>query len=102
MAIDAPSSPFILHASQIIKEVFSETNGYFAYKFISISKDKPKNIPTFLIVSQEYGILIIDIIQEKVLETIERDEEFYWKIGGEFEYSRETVVFNYEEDVKID
>lgn len=100
LAIDAPSSPFILLASQIIKEVFYETNGYFAYKFISISKDNPKNIPTFLIVSQEYGILIVDIIQEKVLSTIERDEEFYWKIGDEFEYSRETVVFNYEEDVK--
>ena len=50
--------------------------------------------------SQEYGILVIDIIQEKVLDSIERDEEYYWKFGSEFEYSRETVVFNYEEDVK--
>lgn len=32
LAIDAPSSPFILLASQIIKEVFYETNGYFEKK----------------------------------------------------------------------
>lgn len=100
LAIDAPNSPFIVLASQIIKEAFYDTNGYFAYKFISISKDKPKNIPTFLIVSQEYGILIIDIIQEPILDSTELEEEIYWKFGSEFEYSRETILFNYEEDVK--
>ncbi|MCH4247492.1 MAG: ATP-binding domain-containing protein [Acinetobacter populi] len=100
LAISANSSPFTVQISKKIKEIFRNCNGYFAYKFASISQNKQQDVPTFLIVTQEFGILIIDIVEKPIHELIQLDENEYWKSNDEYLISREVITIDYEDAVK--
>ncbi len=100
LALSANSIPFAVEISKKIKESLRSCNGYFAYKFASLSQNKQKDVPTFLIVTQEYGILIIDVVEKKIDEVIELDDSQIWKSNDEYFESREIITFDYEDAVK--
>ncbi|WP_284082762.1 DEAD/DEAH box helicase [Acinetobacter pittii] len=100
LALSANSIPFAVEISKKIKESLQSCNGYFAYKFASLSQNKQKDVPTFLIVTQEYGILIIDVVEKKIDEVIELDDSQIWKSNDQYFESREIITFDYEDAVK--
>ncbi|MDV7387751.1 ATP-binding domain-containing protein [Acinetobacter baumannii] len=100
LAITANSSPFTVEISKKIKELLDSCNGYFAYKFASISQNKQQDVPSFLIVTKEYGILIVDVVEKKIDKKIERDDHEYWQSEDDYLVSREIITLDYEDAVR--
>ncbi|MCU4549723.1 ATP-binding domain-containing protein [Acinetobacter pittii] len=100
IAITANSSPFTVEISKKIQALLNSCNGYFAYKFASISQNKQQDIPSFLIVTQEYGILIVDIVEKKIDTVIQLDDNEFWQSGDDYLISREIITLDYEDAVK--
>lgn len=100
LAIDASSSPYAVETSNIINRVFNLSDGYYAYKFASISQNKQQDVPTYLIVSRETGILVIDIVEKEIESCITHEDDEFWKSKSEYFESRELITLSYEDDIK--
>ncbi|SCK49139.1 Superfamily I DNA and RNA helicases [Variovorax sp. HW608] len=93
--------PFHIQAAAGIRNALKETHGYLAYKLTTLGRASDDEVPSFLIVTQELGILLLDIIEERVEETVPSDELIYWKVDpGPSIVSRDLILEIYEDEVE--
>lgn len=96
------SKVFHLKISEIIKSSFNEYHGYVAYKLTTLGRAVDDDVPSFLIVTKEHGIILIDVVEEKVLdEIITTANSEYWKLSnGDMIISRSLILDIYQDEVK--
>lgn len=93
--------PFHTRAAAIIKLAFSELHGYFGYKLTTLGRATDDDVPSFVVVTKEFGILLIDIIEESISGKIESGDTEYWKTDtGNTAIARSLIIEIYEEEVQ--
>jgi superfamily I DNA and RNA helicase len=65
--------------------------GILGYKLPSLGVAKKDDIPSFIIRSEKFGLILLDVVTSKVIE-ISEDREFWKFLNGEEIYSRDIIV----------
>jgi superfamily I DNA and RNA helicase len=92
--------PFHFQVADVIKKALVNHTGYLGYKLTTLGRASDADVPSFIVVSQQSGIILIDVVEEKVTDVIETDNEELWKLeSGSFINSRSFIAEIYEEEV---
>lgn len=92
--------PFHFQVADVIKKALVNHTGYLGYKLTTLGRASDADVPSFIVVSQQSGIILIDVVEEQVLDVIETDSEEYWKLeSGGIITSRTLISDIYEEEV---
>lgn len=100
-SIALENKPFHFKVADLIRATFSNCHGYVGYKLTTLGRASDDDVPSFLVLTQEHGIILIDVVEEKVSEVIQSDSSDYWKSdsGGAF-LARNLVIDLYYEEVQ--
>ncbi|WP_289041872.1 DEAD/DEAH box helicase family protein [uncultured Zobellia sp.] len=89
--IEIENKPIEIDLWDKISSIVDEEKGILGYKIPSLGESDYNNIPSFVLRSSKYGIIVFEVIDEKVVEFDEENE--YWKTSdGEYIYSRELIT----------
>jgi len=92
--------PFHFQVAEVIKKALVDHNGYVGYKLTTLGRASDTDVPSFIVVSQQSGIILIDVIEEQVTDVIESENEEFWKLdSGTLITSRSLITEIYEEEV---
>lgn len=103
-SIELDNKPHAKYFSKIIEKVFSDCNGYFGYKLTSLGRDSDDESPTFICLTREFGILLIDVLEDKLISaSAEGDLDVWGYALGEKSVSRDYFldVFNDEIESRL-
>lgn len=84
--------------SSLIEDVFSKCHGYFGYKLTTLGRDSDDETPTFILITKEYGITLIDVLEEKVTAVNYDTDLDVWIVGD----NEKIVSRDYFNDVFTD
>jgi superfamily I DNA and RNA helicase len=70
--------PFHTRAAELIRREFVNCEGYCAYRLTTLGRASDEEIPSFLIVTREHGVILLDLIEERVTNQFEGVESYYW------------------------
>lgn len=96
--IETENNPFELRVWEIITEILDGYEGILGYKIPSLGFSNNET-PSFIIRSKELGIIIIDLVSEKI-ESIYPDSDFWYTSDGDDMYSRDIVVAVYQRELE--
>ncbi|PVY69449.1 superfamily I DNA and RNA helicase [Cupriavidus alkaliphilus] len=92
--------PFHLRIADSIRSEFASCDGYVGYRLTTLGRASDADVPSFMVVTRQHGILLIDVVEERVNEVAEQDGTEYWITeGGAAARARSLTVEIYEEDV---
>lgn len=92
--------PFHFKISDIVQRIFSSCSGYIAYKLTTLGRASDEDVPSFIVVTKEHGIILLDVIEERVVEKLETDNAVLWRLGdGQLKLSRSLVTELYSDEV---
>ena len=95
------NKPFHFQIAETIQNKLQDHNGYVGYKLTTLGRSSDQDVPSFIVVSQKIGILLIDVIEDKIVDVIERGDADYWKTeSGQYFISRVITNEIYEEEVQ--
>lgn len=92
------SLPFHWKLVEQIRQSFKHCNGYVAYKLTSLGRASDQDIPSFIVVTREHGILVIDVVEEHVERSVESHGSQMWVLAS----GRETPSRTLSTEVYID
>ena len=91
---------FHFQTAEIVQAVFRECGGYIAYRLTTLGRASEDDVPSFIVVTKEHGIILIDVIEEKVQSLIEKDSGEYWQLtNGHTIPARSFVTDIYSDEV---
>jgi len=92
--------PFHFKSVEIIRTVFDECHGYVGYKLTTLGRASDDDVPSFLVLTQEHGVVLIDVVEERVLEVVSSGGGEYWRTeDGRHVLARDFATDLYEEEV---
>lgn len=95
------SKPFHFKVVELVRASFGGCHGYLGYKLTTLGRASDDDVPSFLLLTQEHGIVLLDVIEEKVASTIQADGTDFWKLeNGNTLPSRTLILEIYEEEVQ--
>lgn len=93
--------PFHFQIADTIQKKLHDHTGYIGYKLTTLGRSSDQDVPSFIVVSQKIGILLIDVVEEKIIDVIEHTDADYWKSDtGNIQTSRVIINEIYEEEVQ--
>lgn len=95
------NKPFHSQIANIIKKKYAECDGYVGYKMTTLGRASDDDVPSFLIVTKQHGIILVDVVEDQVNDITDRESGEYWKYDqNETQLSRSLTVEIYEEEVQ--
>ncbi len=95
------NKPFHMQIGNLIKRTFNNYEGYVGYKLTTLGRASDEDVPSFIIITKEHGIILIDVVEEKVNSANDIDGNEVWNLeGGSIISARNLVMELYEEEVK--
>jgi superfamily I DNA and RNA helicase len=92
--------PFHFRVAETVQHSFSQCSGYIAYKLTTLGRASDEDVPSFIVVTKEYGIILIDVIEEEITEALEQDGTELWKSAdGQLRLARSYSVDLYSDEV---
>lgn len=92
--------PFHVNVADHIRGAFKNLEGYLAYKLTTLGRASDDDVPSFIVISKEIGILLIDVVEEYVNQRIDHEETVYWQSeNGSLSIARDLVVDIYEDEI---
>ena len=96
--IEQEDNQFVIQIWDLISDKLNSTEGIFGFKTPSLGKEIDET-PTFILRSENLGVIIIDIVNQNILGFDEENE--FWKINdNDFIYSRDLVVDAYAQEIE--
>lgn len=93
--------PFHMRAAEQITAALKDCDGYISYKLTTLGRASDDDVPSFLIVTKEHGIVLIDVVEEKLTSIEEKKGVEAWVLDREKTIeSRHLITEMYEEEVK--
>lgn len=68
-------------------------DGYCAYKIPVLGVTSMSEVPTFIVVTRQYGVLLLDVVHDAV--SMVDDDARYWTTAHGITYSRDVVLEQY-------
>ncbi len=98
-AIGFVSDEAIITTSEVITDFFKNENGLIGYKNPTVGVGNKESVPAFVIIHERAGILLVEVLTEKVIST-EKDGE-YWKLEkGQTVYSKDIVLDKFYSEIE--
>lgn len=99
-SISLENKPISMGIAEKITKKLQDCEGYIAYKLTTLGRASDEDVPTFIIITKEHGIILIDVIEEKLEKIIEENDEDYWIFSdGIKKESRSLALQLYEDEV---
>ena len=100
LELEQDQNPYALSISQILREALSDSTGYFGYKLTSLGRCNDDESPTFLVVTKEHGVVLVDLITQKLESITPQSDSEIWEFENETRaYSRSLLMELFEEEV---
>ncbi|HHW1804889.1 TPA: DEAD/DEAH box helicase [Pseudomonas aeruginosa] len=94
------NKPFHFRVSDVARKVFSSCHGYIGYKLATLGRASDADVPSFILITKEFGIILLDVIEDKVTDVLESEGAEYWRLdSGEVISSRVFALEIYEDEV---
>ncbi|HEH8686918.1 DEAD/DEAH box helicase [Pseudomonas aeruginosa] len=94
------NKPFHFRVAEVIKRVFSKCHGYVGYKLTTLGRASDADVPSFILVTKEFGIILVDVVEDRLVDVLESEGAEYWKLeSGELLPSRVFTLEIYEDEV---
>lgn len=92
--------PYHLSVLEEIRRTFTRCNGYVAYKLTRLGRVSDNDVPSFLIVTREHGIIAVDVVEERILDSLENEDVELWRTdAGRTEHARNYVLDIYHDEL---
>ena len=78
--------------------ILGDKKGILGYQFPSVGVVNTSDIPTFIIRSEEIGIIILNVVDKTIVEFLE--DEFWKTSDGEEIYSPDIILTNFSQEIK--
>jgi len=100
LELEQDQNPYALSISQILREALADSTGYFGYKLTSLGRCNDDESPTFLVVTKEHGVVLVDLITQKLESITPQSDSEIWEFENETRaYSRSLLMELFEEEV---
>lgn len=96
--LEIDNIPYDLQIWNILRRTLKNLNGYCAYKIPVLGAPAPEDVPSFILVSKEHGITLIDVVHEKVEEILEDGR--IWKTSAGVINSRDVILEHYQDEIE--
>lgn len=96
--IEQEQNPFVNHIWDLLVDSLTIQTGIFGYKTPSLGKTAD-DTPSFIVRSSDFGIVIIDVVEEKI-EEYDEENEFWKTSSGEYIYSRDLILDLYKQEIE--
>ncbi|EJI85107.1 hypothetical protein AEST_22090 [Alishewanella aestuarii B11] len=97
-SLEIDSIPYDLQIWNILRRTLANLDGYCAYKIPVLGAPAPEEVPSFVVVTKEYGITLIDIVSERIEEIIEDGR--VWKTSEGAINSRDVILEHYRDEIE--
>ena len=95
------NKPFHSQIANIIKAKYADCDGYVGYKMTTLGRASDDDVPSFLIVTKQHGIVLVDVVEDHLSNISNTESGEYWKYDQEdLQLSRSLVVEIYEEEIQ--
>lgn len=92
--------PFHFTVANIVQSTFHACSGYIAYKLTTLGRASDEDVPSFIIITKQHGIILLDVIEEEVVEAFDQDGMELWKLSdGQIKPARNFVLDLYSDEV---
>lgn len=92
--------PFHFTIAETVESIFSNCTGYIAYKLTTLGRASDEDVPSFIIVTKEHGIILLDVIEDEIVELNENDGTETWKSNdGQLNIARTYILDLYTDEV---
>lgn len=99
-SITLENKPLSLSVASAVTKALSDCEGYIAYKLTTLGRARDEDVPTFIVISKEHGIILLDVIEDRLTDIQEGDNADFWFYhDGSQSESRSLAVQLYEEEV---
>ncbi len=99
-SLELENKPAHLLVAKKIEKEFSRCHGYLAYRMANLGRASEDEVPSFLLITREYGVVILDVLEERLDSVLYQNDQDFWRLDDEqVILSRSMVLQIYEEDV---
>jgi superfamily I DNA and RNA helicase len=92
------SRPFQFKIADVIRDTFKSCDGYVGYKLTTLGRASDDDVPSFIVVTRQYGILLIDVVEEKIESTEDVDNSEFWITESKSKILARSVLMEIYED----
>lgn len=97
-SLEIDNNPYDIEVWKFLTSRIERLNGYCAYKIPYLGANSINDIPTFIVVTQEFGVLLIDLIHDKLISV--EDDGRTWKTTAGISYSRDLILELYSDEIE--
>jgi superfamily I DNA and RNA helicase len=97
-SLELDNNPYDLELWAKLVHLIQGFNGYCAYKIPFLGASSVSEVPSFIIVTQEHGVLLVDIVHDKLL-SVEEDGRT-WKTNSGISQSRDVILELYVDEIE--
>lgn len=97
-SLEIDNNPYDLEVWDFLTKKIANFHGYCAYKIPFLGASSISEVPTFIVATQEHGVVLIDVIHDKVI-SVEEDGRA-WKTANAISHSRDLVLELYADEIE--
>ena len=97
LGLESENKPAELEIWNKLEHLLQNEQGIVGYKNPSIGIGDKEDIPTFIIRSSKFGLILLDVVNEKIKNMV--DEEYWVCSNGHEIYSRDRIVSQFNEEL---
>lgn len=97
-SLEIDNIPYDLEIWNVLTEKLKNLDGYCAYKIPVLGAASNADVPTFIVVSQQHGVLLLDIVLDAVTEI--DDDARLWTTSSGIIYSRDVILEQYSDEME--
>lgn len=97
-SLEIDNIPYDRQIWDVLTRLLRDLDGYCAYKIPVLGTASNSDVPTFIVVSRQYGVLLLDIVLDEVLSV--QDDARLWSTSESTMYSRDVVLEQYSDEME--
>ena len=86
------NKPFHLRIAEMARTTFTKCHGYIGYKLTTLGRASEDDVPSFLILTREHGVVLLDIVEDRVHQASAVDGVEYWRLDSGNTFPARTLV----------
>lgn len=97
-SLEIDNSPYDLELWAGLSRLLNPYEGYCAYKIPALGTGSLIEVPTFIIVTKQHGVILVDLVSDKI-QSIE-DDGRVWRTQHGITHSREIFLEQYGDEIE--
>ncbi|WP_308873596.1 DEAD/DEAH box helicase family protein [Thiothrix subterranea] len=99
-SLELENKPAHLLFAKRLEHKFADFHGYLTYRLTNLGRAREEDIPSFLLITKEHGVVAIDVLEERLDAVLVQQDQDFWQLdNGQTILSRSLVLQIYEEEI---